>query len=173
MYSSDGEKWNHSIGDLSACKLEMCTMCNTQGCFSWLVVWHQDTALPLRNKQEVQGWGPWSVKDSVIYAHAPADALSQVMALRVHLDDSTAQNGPLRVLPATHTLGVLTDDEIHQLSTQVSAVDCVVPTGGVLAMRPLIVHASSKSQSESSRRVLHIEYAACELTADGLHLAVA
>jgi ectoine hydroxylase-related dioxygenase (phytanoyl-CoA dioxygenase family) len=140
---------------------------------NWLVVWHQDTALPLRNKQEVQGWGPWSVKDGVIYAHAPADALSQVMALRVHLDDSTAQNGPLRVLPATHTLGVLTDDEIHQLSTQVSAVDCVVPTGGVLAMRPLIVHASSKSQSESSRRVLHIEYAACELTADGLHLAVA
>ena len=139
---------------------------------NWLVVWHQDTALPLRNKQEVQGC-PWSVKDSVIYAHVPADALSQVMALRVHLDDSTAQNGPLRVLPATHTLGVLTDDEIHQLSTQVSAVDCVVPTGGVLAMRPLIVHASSKSQSESSRRVLHIEYAACELTADGLHLAVA
>jgi hypothetical protein len=23
LYSSDGEKWNHSIGDLSACKLEM------------------------------------------------------------------------------------------------------------------------------------------------------
>ena len=34
LYSSDGEKWNHSIGDLSACKLEMCTVCNTQGCFS-------------------------------------------------------------------------------------------------------------------------------------------
>src|SRR6266404_1078899 len=113
------------------------------------------------------------IADGVIYAHAPADARSQVTALRVHLDDSTAQNGPLRVLPATHRLGVLTDDEIHQLSTQVSAVDCVVPTGGVLAMRPLIVHASSKSQSESARRVLHIEYAACELTADGLHLAVA
>jgi Phytanoyl-CoA dioxygenase (PhyH) len=66
---------------------------------NWLVVWHQDTALPLRNKQEAQGWGPWSVTDGIIYAHAPADALSQVLALRVHLDDSTEQNGPLRVLP--------------------------------------------------------------------------
>jgi Phytanoyl-CoA dioxygenase (PhyH) len=123
--------------------------------------------------EEAQGWGPWSVKDGIIYAHAPADALSQVLALRVHLDDSTEQNGPLRVLPATHTLGVLTDDEIHQLSTQVSAVNCLVQRGGVVAIKPLIVHGSSKSQSENSRRVLHIEYAASEFTAGGLHLAVA
>jgi photosystem II stability/assembly factor-like uncharacterized protein len=34
LYSSDGQQWNHSTGDLSACKLEMCTVCNRQGCFS-------------------------------------------------------------------------------------------------------------------------------------------
>jgi hypothetical protein len=34
LYSSDGQTWNHSTGDLSACKLEMCTVCNTRGCFS-------------------------------------------------------------------------------------------------------------------------------------------
>ena len=34
LYSSDGQKWNHSTSDLSACKLEMCTVCNTRGCFS-------------------------------------------------------------------------------------------------------------------------------------------
>src|SRR6267143_1808393 len=33
---------------------------------NWLVVWHQDTALPLRTKLEAEGWGPWSVKDGVI-----------------------------------------------------------------------------------------------------------
>lgn len=51
---------------------------------NWLVVWHQDTALPLRERSEVPGWGPWSVKDRVLYAHAPAAALSQVLALRIH-----------------------------------------------------------------------------------------
>src|SRR5207245_5107437 len=79
----------------------------------WLVVWHQDTALPLQERHETPGWGPWSVKDGVIYAHAPENALSQVLALRLHLDDSTEENGPLRVLPKTHTLGVLSDEELH------------------------------------------------------------
>jgi len=140
---------------------------------NWLVVWHQDTALPLQERRESPGWGPWSIKEGVNYAHAPANALRQVLALRLHLDDSTLENGPLRVLPETHTLGVLTDEALHDLSTRVASVDCLVPLGGVLAMRPLIVHASSKSQSESPRRVLHIEYAAIEKVADGLKLAIA
>jgi ectoine hydroxylase-related dioxygenase (phytanoyl-CoA dioxygenase family) len=140
---------------------------------NWLVVWHQDTALPLRERKETPGWGPWSVKDEINYAHAPASALSQVLALRVHLDNSTIKNGPLRVLPRTHTLGVLTDDELHELSNSTTAVDCLTPSGGVLAMRPLIVHASSKSQSDSPRRVLHIEYASSAANLDGLELAIA
>jgi ectoine hydroxylase-related dioxygenase (phytanoyl-CoA dioxygenase family) len=140
---------------------------------NWLVVWHQDTALPIQERRETPGWGPWSVKEGVIYAHAPAAALSQVLALRVHLDDSTAQNGPLRVLPATHKLGVLNDDAMHLLATQIAPVDCLVPRGGVLAMRPLLVHASSKSQVAAPRRVLHIEYAASAVLTEGLSLAVA
>jgi ectoine hydroxylase-related dioxygenase (phytanoyl-CoA dioxygenase family) len=140
---------------------------------NWLVVWHQDTALPLQHRREAPGWGPWSVKDGVTYAHAPESALSEVLALRLHLDDSTVDNGPLRVLPGTHTLGVLTDEALHDLSTKIAAVDCIVPRGGVLAMRPLIVHASSKSQSDAPRRVLHIEYAGSPEIGNGLKLAIA
>jgi ectoine hydroxylase-related dioxygenase (phytanoyl-CoA dioxygenase family) len=139
---------------------------------NWLVVWHQDTAVPIRNRREKPGWGPWSVKDGITYAHAPASVLREVVALRVHLDDSRHENGPLRVLPATHELGVLSDDQIHNLSEQITAVDCEVPLGGVLAMRPLLVHASSKSKSDQPRRVLHIEYAGT-LSIDGMELAVA
>jgi ectoine hydroxylase-related dioxygenase (phytanoyl-CoA dioxygenase family) len=140
---------------------------------NWLVVWHQDTALPLQAHSEVPGWGPWSVKDGVTYAHAPAAVLSNVLALRLHLDDSTARNGPLRVLPGTHTRGVLTYDAIHQLTTHISCVDCIVPTGGILAMSPLLIHSSSKSFGKSRRRVLHIEYAPSLSVKDGLKLAVA
>jgi ectoine hydroxylase-related dioxygenase (phytanoyl-CoA dioxygenase family) len=140
---------------------------------NWLVVWHQDTALPLRERRDTPGWGPWSVKDSVIYAHAPASALCRVLALRVHLDDSNTHNGPLRILPGTHMNGVLSDDEIHELAAQLAPIDCVVPQGGVLAMRPLVVHASSKSQAETPRRVIHIEYAASKMLGVGLELAVA
>jgi len=140
---------------------------------NWLVVWHQDTALPLRAKHDLPGWGPWSTKDGVIYAHAPTFALTKVVALRVHLDDSSERNGPLRVLPCTHNNGVLSDDEVHELSLRLSPVDCLVPRGGVLAMRPLLIHSSSKSQVDDARRVLHIEYAASLLVSPGVELAIA
>jgi ectoine hydroxylase-related dioxygenase (phytanoyl-CoA dioxygenase family) len=90
---------------------------------NWLVVWHQDTALPLREPAEVAGWGPWSMKEGIHYAHAPTSALSQVVALRVSFDDSTAENGPLRVLPRTHALGVLSDDSVHEIATRAVPVD--------------------------------------------------
>jgi ectoine hydroxylase-related dioxygenase (phytanoyl-CoA dioxygenase family) len=126
---------------------------------NWLVVWHQDTALPLRFRCDVPGWGPWSIKSGVLYAHAPAAALERVVALRVHLDDSLAENGPLRVLPGTHTRGVLTDAAIQDLATSVRPQTCTVARGGIVCMRPLLVHASSKSANDARRRVLHIEYA--------------
>lgn len=140
---------------------------------NWLVVWHQDTALPLCERRETTGWGPWSVKEGVTYAHAPASALEQVLALRIHLDDSTETNGPLRVVPRTHTRGVLTDAELQMLDSQINPVTCAVGKGGVVAMRPLIAHASSKSQSLLPRRVLHIEYAAVARFENDLRLATA
>jgi ectoine hydroxylase-related dioxygenase (phytanoyl-CoA dioxygenase family) len=140
---------------------------------NWLVVWHQDTALPLRERDETTGWGPWSIKDGVHYARAPASSLSQVLALRFHLDQSHAGNGPLRILPGTHKLGVLTDDAIHDLASRISPVECLVCAGGVLAMHPLLIHASSKSQIPLPRRVIHIEYAASPSIAAPLKLASA
>ena len=140
---------------------------------NWLIVWHQDTALPLRETHETAGWGPWSVKDGITYAHAPASALKKVVALRLHLDDSTGENGPLRVVPGTHNKGVLTDNEVERRVTEQFTVNCTVNAGGVVAMRPLLIHASSKSQSACSRRVLHIEYCSNMLVGPKLELAIA
>jgi len=140
---------------------------------NWLVMWHQDTALPLTEKCESQGWGPWSVKDGVTYAHAPAEALELVLAVRLHLDDSNLENGPLRILPGTHRAGVLTDNEIQRFSQNVKSVECPVNAGGALLMRPLVVHASSKSANAKPRRVLHIEYAAQREIVPGKTLAIA
>jgi ectoine hydroxylase-related dioxygenase (phytanoyl-CoA dioxygenase family) len=140
---------------------------------NWLVVWHQDTALPLQRRIEHPDWGPWSTKAGVLYAHAPARALEQVIALRVSLDDSLRANGPLRVLPDTHRGGVYTDGQIEQLARGITPVDCVALSGAVVALRPLTVHASSKSSVDSPRRVLHIEYVGSLAVAPGIDLAVA
>jgi hypothetical protein len=125
---------------------------------NWLVVWHQDTALPLRARRDVPGWGPWSIKGGVHYAHAPTAALNRVVALRIHLDDSTRLTGPLRVLPGTQARGVLEDDEIAALSRSVPSVECLASRGSIVMMRPLVVHSSSKATTPNPRRVIHIEY---------------
>jgi ectoine hydroxylase-related dioxygenase (phytanoyl-CoA dioxygenase family) len=149
------------------------TLFDKSSAANWLVVWHQDTALPLVERRGVAGWGPWSTKGGITYAHAPASALSQVVALRVHLDASTDDNGPLRVLPGTHELGVLTDSQIHAAAQRIEPVTCAVGRGGLLIMRPLLVHASSKVASSAPRRVLHFEYAASRAFEHGLHLRAA
>ena len=138
---------------------------------NWLVAWHQDTALPLRERRETRGWGPWSVKAGVVHAIAPASALEQVVALRVHLDDSTIDNGPLRLLPGTHASGILDDAQIASELAVGTIVDALIDAGGVIAMRPLLLHASSKAISELPRRVLHFEYASTPHYGQGLELA--
>jgi len=119
------------------------------------------------------GWGPWSIKSGITYAHAPTTALSRVVALRLHFDDSREDNGPLRVLPGTHALGVLSEADTERLVRGIPPVDCLVSSGGIVAMRPLILHASSKAETDHPRRVLHIEYVDSLEVDEGLRIAIA
>jgi len=140
---------------------------------NWLVAWHQDTALPLASSFDAPGWGPWSQKAGTLYAHAPASALSRILALRFHLDASLSENGPLRVVPGSHAAGVLTDSEVPEYARNHEYVECLVERGGVLAMRPLIIHSSSKARTSDPRRVLHIEYTDSLELGPGIRLAIA
>jgi hypothetical protein len=139
---------------------------------NWLVAWHQDTALPMQQRCDAEGWGPWSMKGGVLHAIAPASALQQVVALRLHLDDSNMENGPLRVLPGTHSSGILDEPGIASCLRRIAVTDCIVGAGGVIAMRPLLLHASSKAASSDRRRVLHFEYASTRWFAPGTELAL-
>jgi Phytanoyl-CoA dioxygenase (PhyH) len=125
---------------------------------NWSVSWHQDRALPMRTRLEKHGWGPWSVKEGVLFAHAPAKVLERVVALRIHFDPCLIHDGPLRVLAGTHKLGVLSPAGIDDHVSHLTPVDCLVECGGVVIMRPLLVHSSPKLRSNTPRRVLHIEY---------------
>jgi ectoine hydroxylase-related dioxygenase (phytanoyl-CoA dioxygenase family) len=95
-----------------------------------------------------------------------------VLALRIHLDASTSENGPLRVIPGSHAGGVLSDDQVFRIARTQERVDCLVPQGGVLAMRPLLIHSSSKGRADCPRRVLHIEYVESLMLNEHISLAV-
>jgi ectoine hydroxylase-related dioxygenase (phytanoyl-CoA dioxygenase family) len=149
------------------------TLFEKTGQANWLIAWHQDRGLPLMETFDAPDWGPWTMKDGVRHALAPAWALERVIALRLHLDDSTAVNGPLRVIPGSHLHGVLSDADVLKRASQGSEIECTVPKGGVIAMRPLLIHASSKCVADLPRRVLHIEYADALELAPGIRLSLA
>lgn len=95
----------------------------------------------------------------MLQVRPPESVLQRMLAIRVHLDDCGADNGPLRVLVGSHSHGWLQDNATIAKSTHPEAV-CEVPKGGVLAMRPLLLHASGSAESPRHRRVVHIEFAA-------------
>lgn len=146
---------------------------NKTGKANWLVAWHQDTALPLEQDVMADGWGPSSVKDGVAFSHAPAKVLNEILALRIHLDPSTSTNGPLRVIPGSHRDRISDDVAFRELVDKGPRVEVTVDRGGVIAMRPLLIHASSKCLRDEPRRVLHIEYAPTLQIAEGVVLATA
>lgn len=133
---------------------------------NWLVSWHQDVTLALRARADVPGFGPWSIKDGVPHVQAPPELLAQMLAVRLHLDDADESNGALRVIPGSHSLGRLSANEIQKLRTERPEFLCTAAAGDALLMRPLLLHASSRSTSTKHRRILHIEYAGFSLPAE-------
>ncbi len=132
---------------------------------NWVVPWHQDLTLALRDRTEISGFGPWSIKDGIPHVQPPVEFLQQMLTVRLHLDDADESNGALRVLPRSHRLGRLSASRIQELRNDQPDHLCAVSAGDALLMRPLLLHASSRSTSTRQRRVLHIEYAAFALPA--------
>ncbi len=130
---------------------------------NWLIRWHQDLTITVRERRPVAGFEAWSLKEGVIHVRPPVKVLENVVAIRLHLDDTPATNGALRVIPGTHQLGRLTREEIATERQKRPEVTCEVGSGGAMLMSPLLLHASSKSAFLARRRVLHIEYSGQDL----------
>jgi hypothetical protein len=129
---------------------------------NWKVGWHQDLTIMVQKRREVQGFGPWTVKAGIAHVQPPAGVLSRILAVRLHLDESGEENGPLRVIPGSHGQGRFSSEEVAEWTNRGSTI-CRVPKGGALLMRPLLLHASSACLVARPRRVIHLEFAADEL----------
>lgn len=125
---------------------------------NWPVAWHQDLTIALSEKRDTPGFGPWSTKDRVVHVQPPADLLSKMVTFRIHLDETPATNGALKVIPGSHRLGRIPSAGIPDLEKH-DAVTCECQPGDLLLMSPLILHSSPRSNSPGHRRVLHFEFA--------------
>ena len=86
-----------------------------------------------------------------------------MVTARIHLDDMTEANGPLRLIPGSHRNYSSGEDELPE------SVMIRCRAGDALLMRPLVTHASGHSRIEAGlhRRVVHLECAASPELPDG------
>lgn len=130
---------------------------------NWLVPWHQDMTICVAEKREVPGYGPWSIKAGQWHAQPPMAVLDRMLSVRVHLDPCDESNGALRVIPGSHNQGRLNPDAIRRAEERAGISVCSIESGGVLLLKPLLVHASSAAKNAAHRRVVHIDFANCQL----------
>lgn len=130
---------------------------------NWKVVWHQDCTIAVKERVDVPGFDLWTVKAGIPHVRPPSEILERMITLRFHLDDCDESNGALKVIAGSHAHGRLSADSIADLAQQEEVLTCNVKAGGVLAMKPLVIHASSSGTKPVHRRVLHFEFSADNL----------
>lgn len=136
-----------------------CTFFEKSASLNWLVPVHQDLAIPVAERVDHPALRAWSEKEGSLFVQAPVDFLAHLVAVRVHLDACTAQDGPLRAIPGTHRLGKIADPDASALRARGPEITLCADKGDAVAMRPLLLHASSKATGTSRRRVLHFLFA--------------
>jgi len=147
-----------------------CTLFDKNASRNWLVPFHQDLSIPVRQRSECAGWSAWSFKEGQWFVQPPNAVLESLLAIRIHLDPSTPENGSLRVVPGSHRFGRLGDAEADQVRLRSSEVGVYTERGGALIMSPLLLHASSRASQPTARRVLQFLFGPRQLP-DGFQWA--
>jgi ectoine hydroxylase-related dioxygenase (phytanoyl-CoA dioxygenase family) len=132
---------------------------------NWKVPWHQDVTIAVKQRLELPDYHPWSLKGGIPHVQPPQPILERMLTVRIHLDRTDATNGALKVIPGSHRQGKLTTVEIDRWKQLHTSTICTCESGGILLMRPLLLHASSIANVPTHRRVIHLEYADCSLAA--------
>jgi ectoine hydroxylase-related dioxygenase (phytanoyl-CoA dioxygenase family) len=123
---------------------------------NWFVSYHQDLTISVDQKIEIAGFGPYTNKHNQFAVQPPLEILEGNFTVRIHLDDTNAQNGALKVIANSHSKGIYRPESIDwNIEKEIS---CNVARGGVMIMKPLLLHSSSRTTNNQKRRVIHLEF---------------
>lgn len=130
---------------------------------NWYVSYHQDLTISVDKKMHLENYGPWTAKQNQFAVQPPIEILENIYTIRIHLDDTNEHNGALKVIPKSHAQKIYRPETIDWNTTTETV--CAVPKGGIMIMKPLLLHSSGRTTNHQKRRVLHIEFSNQELPA--------
>lgn len=119
---------------------------------NWFVAYHQDLTISVDKKIDLEGFGPWTIKQNQFAVQPPIDILRDNFTIRIHLDETTEDNGALKVIPGSHLKGICRD------WSNEGEIICRVNKGGIMLMKPLLLHSSGRTKNNNRRRVIHLEF---------------
>lgn len=139
---------------------------------TWALPWHKDRTIAVAdNRLPSTHFNHATRKAGVPHVEASRALLENMLTLRIHLDDVTEENGPLQVIVGSHREDATGDEPTGDAHGGDSAAmrTILAARGDVLAIRPLVTHASGLSSPETRRhrRILHLEFAAGPTLPDG------
>ena len=130
---------------------------------NWSLAWHQDRTICVRERREVPGFGPWTVKSGLLHVAPPFDLLERMVTIRIHLDDVPADNAPLLIAPGSHRFGLVREDAIDGTVAACGVHICTATAGDIWVYATPILHASDAAEVPRRRRVLQVDYAGFDL----------
>ncbi len=128
---------------------------------NWYVSYHQDLTISVDKKIELDNFGPWTTKQNQFAVQPPIEILENIYTIRIHLDDTDENNGALRVIPKSHSKKIYRPETIDWENEKETT--CNVKKGGIMIMKPLLLHSSGRTTNNKKRRVIHIEFSNQEL----------
>lgn len=128
---------------------------------NWYVAYHQDLTISVNRKVELENFGPWTTKQNQFAVQPSLNILENIFTIRIHLDDTDENNGALKVVPKSHSKGIYRPETIDW-NVETENI-CNVEKGGIMIMKPLLLHGSNRTTNGKKRRVIHIEFSNQEL----------
>lgn len=128
---------------------------------NWFVAYHQDLTISVDKKVDLSGYSSWTSKHNQFPVQPPIEVLEDNFTIRIHLDDTDANNGALKVIPGSHLKKIHRSENIDWQTEKETF--CCIKHGGIMIMRPLLMHASERTTNNERRRVIHIEFSRAKL----------
>jgi len=128
---------------------------------NWYVAYHQDLTISVDKKVSLENFGPWTTKQNQFAVQPPLNIIENIFTIRIHLDDTDENNGALKVVPKSQAKGIYRPETIDWNVEKENI--CNVEQGGIMIMKPLLLHGSNRTTNGKKRRVIHIEFSDREL----------
>ncbi|GAA0737918.1 phytanoyl-CoA dioxygenase family protein [Gaetbulibacter jejuensis] len=123
---------------------------------NWFVPFHQDLSISVNKKVELENYSNWTFKKGFYGVQPPLKILQDTITVRIHLDKTDRYNGALKVIPKSHSNGIIRV-ESTDLNSENEFI-CNIDKGGAMLMKPLTLHSSNRTTNGKKRRVIHLEF---------------